>query len=409
MKILKKMTQFAKMSFAIGHTDKFNKGEVQVNDSVTNEIYNSMIAALKIENPEIELVTLRNPYIVDQVYPQYNPQSNTPYHVTVDDNIYICISNNNGAISKVAPSGTLMNNIIKSDGYVWAFVGKVNNSEVDQSSQYISLPNSIYSNKEIGSIARIKDMESTSTNFGSVPKYKMIGSGTNAIFDISLTETGDIAYISTANGGFGYRDTDFLVISDNFDGTGAEVNLKIVDGSVTVESFDGGSGYNECSILVIGDGTGATLTYSSLNGTITDVSVQDGGNDYTWAKAFVFSSERAIIASVELMPLNGKATSPSHLLRANAWRIKKTLDISTMEGYLYNNLNINIVSLIDQYTENLIAGNKNNYSGNIPIKHANEVKEVYSVNKIDTITLNDNEKITLTITVKLDDNKICQI
>ena len=409
MKILKKMTQFARMSFAIGYTAKFNKGEIQVNDNVINEVYTSMISAIKIESPEIDLVTERNLYIVDRVYPQYDPKNSTAYHVTVGDNIYICISNNNGAISKVAPSGTLLNNIIKSDGYVWAYIGKVNSDEVDQETPFISIPKSIYSSREIGSIARLKDVVETTNNFDVTPKYKIIGTGSNAIFDISLTDVGDISYISCANGGFGYSSNDYIAISDNFDGTGAEVKLKIVNGAIELESFTSGQNYTECTILVIGDGTDGTLSPTTLNGQLTDVTVQDGGKDYTWAKAFVFSSDRAILASLELMPMNGKATDPAYLLRANTWRIKKTLDIKDMDGYVYDNLEINLVSLIDQYNDNLVAGLNNKYTGNVQLKHATEVKEVFAVNKIEPIIIKTDERITLTLTVKLDDNKICQI
>jgi hypothetical protein len=109
------------------------------------------------------------------------------------------------------------------------------------------------------------------------------------------------------------------------------------------------------------------------------------------------------------MPMNGKATDPAYLLRANTWRIKKTLDIKDMDGYVYDNLEINLVSLIDQYNDNLVAGLNNKYTGNVQLKHATEVKEVFAVNKIEPIIIKTDERITLTLTVKLDDNKICQI
>ena len=244
MKILRKMTQFARMSFAIGFTNKFSKGEQQINDNVINEVYTSMISAIKIDTPEIDLVTERNQYIVDRVYAQFDPLESKPFHVTVDDNIYICLSNNNGAISKVAPSGTLLNNIIKSDGYVWAYIGKVNSDEIDQETKFISIPKSIYNANEIGSIARIKNKEETTSNFDVTPLYKIVGNGTNAIFDISLTDVGDISYISCANGGFGYSSEDFIAISDNFTGTGAEVKLNVVNGSIEVGTFTSGQNYN---------------------------------------------------------------------------------------------------------------------------------------------------------------------
>jgi hypothetical protein len=405
MKILKKLTPYAKLSFVIGSTSKYDKGQVQVTDSVANEVYNKMISAIKIEQTDLALVTLRNPYIEDKVYPQYSVNTNDMCHVTVDDNVYICLSNNNGAISKTKPSGTLLNNIIKPDGYVWAFIGHINDVDVGNTiSKYITIPQSAYSTNEIGSICRIKNIEKTTTNFDAPPKYKVSSlTGSNAIFDISLDDLGEINYIACANGGFGYTEEDVIAISDNFDGQGAVVNLKITNGGIDLVDFTSGSGYNDCSILVVGDGTGAILDFATLNGSVTNVSVQDAGTGYTWAKAFVFSSARAILGTLQMMPLNGRATDPSILLRANTWRINKTIDTTTYEGYVYENMSFNYVAVVDQYSTPLVAGLNNKYTGNIQLKYATDVKEVYAINKMDNnIVVNKDDKINLIITIKLD-------
>ncbi len=405
MKILKRLTPYAKMSFAIGMTNKYEKGQVKISDDVANEVYNSMISAISVDQTEITLVTLRNNYVVDKVYPQYKSNTSDMCHVVVGENIYICLSNNDGAISKFPPNGTLLNNIIKPDGYVWAYVGKLNEVDIGSTvSKYITIPHSAYSTNEIGSIARINKKESTTINFVNPPKYKVItSSGTNAVFDISLDEDSNISYIACANGGFGYKENDFLVISDNFDGTGAEVNLKIVDGAIEIVDFTNGLGYTDCSILVVGDGDGANLDFTTLNGSITDVSVQNGGTGYTWAKAYVFSSDIAIIASLQLLPMNGKATDPSVLLRANTWKINKSIDTKTYEGYIYDGIEFNYVALLDQYNDPIIAGLNNKYSGNVQLKYATEVKEVYAINKLDTpISVTADDKINLIITIKLD-------
>ena len=405
MKILKKLTPYAKMSFVVGKTDKYEKGQVKVNDDVASEVYNSMISSIAVDQTEISLVALRNNYIVDKVYPEYNSSTSDIYHVTVDENVYICLSNNNGAVSTTAPNGTLLNNIIKSDGYVWAYIGKLNEVDIGSSiTKYITIPISAYSTNEIGSIARIKKIQSTTTNFVNPPKYKIVSStGTNAIFDISLDDNSDISYIACANGGFGYKDQDFIAISDNFDGTGAEVNLKITDGAIELIDFTNGLGYTECTILVVGDGTGADLDFSTLNGSLTDVTVQNGGTGYTWAKAFVFSSDSAIIAPLQLLPLNGKATDPSILLRANTWRISKSIDSKTYEGYVYDGMEFNYVAILDQYNTPILAGLNNKYSGNVQLKYATEVKEVYSINKLETpIIVSADDKINLIITIKLE-------
>lgn len=409
MKILRKLTPYAQLSFSIGYTDNYKIGEIQVNDDVISDFYTSMISAVKIDAPEMDLVALRNNYIPNMVYPQYNPESDDIFHVSVDNKVYICLSNNGGKISTAAPSGTLLNNIIKNDGYVWAYIGTFNSADLDQNTEYITIPSKVYSTKEIGSIARVSDVISTTTNFDTQPIYKVIGQGSNAIFDISLDQNGDIVYISCANGGFGYDPKDYVVISDNFNGVGAQVNLKVNDqGQVELDKFTTGTGYTECSILVIGDGKDATIDFSTLNGNLTNVSVQDSGSGYTWAKAFVFSSESAIIANLKLLPMNGKATDPAYLMRSNTWRIRKTINVKDMEGYAYDDMKINMIALTDQYSSSPIAGLNNKYTGDIQLKYTTEVKEVYTINKIQDITLKENESINLEITVKLDGNKICQ-
>lgn len=405
MKILKKLTPYAKMSLVIGKTEKYTKGQVKVTDDVSNEVYNTMISSIAVDQTEISLVTLRNNYVVDKVYPQYSSSTSDMCHVTVNENVYICLSNNNGAVSTNAPNGTLLNNIIKPDGYVWAYIGKLNEVDIGSSvSKYITIPKSAYSTNEIGSIARINKIDSTTINFPNTPKYKIVSaSGTNAIFDITLDDDSNVSYIACANGGFGYRDQDFIVISDNFNGVGAEVNLKIVDGSIELIDFTNGTGYNECSILVVGDGTGANLDFSTLNGSVTDVTVQNGGTGYTWAKAYVFSSDIAMIASLQLLPMNGKATDPSILLRANTWKINKSIDSKTYEGYVYDGLEFNFVAVVDQYNTSVLAGLNNKYNGNVQLKYATEVKEVYAINKLDTpISIVADDKINLIITIKLD-------
>lgn len=402
MKILKKLSPYAKMSFVLGHTSSYDKGTVDINDNVCNHVYDSMISAIRVDSSEIDVVALRNQYKSGFVYPQYDDKTNEPYHVTNDDNVYICLSNNNGAVSTQPPTGTLLNNIIRSDGYVWAFIGKVNDVDLGSINKYITIPTAVYKTNEVGSISRIDNIVSTSTNFDKAPKYKIIGSGTNAVFDISLDGVGNVNYIACANGGFGYGQTDIIAISDNFDGTGAEVNLKVVDGKVQLDSFTNGTGYNECSILIVGDGTGALADFTTLSGSVTDVSIIDEGEGYTWAKAVVFSSERAILAQLKLLSLNGKATDPSVLMRANTWRIKKTLDVSTMEGYVYDGMKFNLISVVEQYNDQYVAGVNNRYNGNAQLNRATEVKEVYAVNKIDEVIQTQEDKINLILTIKLD-------
>lgn len=401
MNILKNLVDNMKLSIFMCKISEYDIGQVQVTNSIHKKVYDSMISSLKVNINEIDLVADRIDYELDKVYPQYN-DNNINYYVINNDKIYICLSNNNNSESKYPPTGTLLNNIVKADGYVWAYIGDVTAGEVGTSTKYIKIPDKVYNVNDIGSICRAEIYSNTTLNFdGIAVQYRIVGNGTGAIFDISKGGLGDVDYISCASGGVGYTDNDILLISDNFSGTGGSVLLDIVDGSVKLKSFTNGTGYDECSILIVGDGDGAELEYSTLNGTITNVSVADGGKDYTWAKAFVFSSNRAIVAKIVTLPMNGKGTDPAILMNANKIRIKKDIDTKTYPGYVYSGMQFDSIGIMDQYDTNVV-GVLNTYVGESPINKTSEVKEVYALNKVNNISITDNNKVNLILTIKLD-------
>lgn len=101
-------------------------------DSLDFEIrtWNDMLALKKILPEEVALCIRRIPWTSNVVYDQYDDvvdlySETTPvnfYVMTDDENIYKCISNNNGSQSLYAPTGTSVDLIITADGYIWKYM-----------------------------------------------------------------------------------------------------------------------------------------------------------------------------------------------------------------------------------------------------------------------------------------------
>jgi hypothetical protein len=101
-------------------------------DSFDFEIrtWNDMLALKKILPEEVALCIRKILWTSNTVYNQYDDvvdlySETTPvdfYVMTDDENIYKCISNNNGSQSLYAPTGTSVDLIITADGYIWKYM-----------------------------------------------------------------------------------------------------------------------------------------------------------------------------------------------------------------------------------------------------------------------------------------------
>lgn len=90
-------------------------------------------------------------------------------------------------------------------------------------------------------------------------------------------------------------DNDTVVLGET-SGTGYELSVNIKGGGVTIDIVNAGTGIDKSDkIVIVGDGQGATVKPAiDTNGSIVSLNVT-GGNNYTWAKAFVVKTDYAII------------------------------------------------------------------------------------------------------------------
>lgn len=340
------------------------------------DVFDTAIAYLPIDSSNVTRVFKRQEWTSGIVCVQIGYK--TLSHYTTNNMIYVCISNNSGGVSTVEPSGTNMTNVLTSDGYVWRYVGNLLSQDVNKSNEWCAVPESPVIVTRQGVISRIVNLVDNSPLFLTQPSSKIVTStGTGANFVTVLDVDGSIKYVSCSAGGENYKSADYVMISDNFTGVGASVDLSITSGVVDIDTFTNGVGYSNISILVIGDGTGAILEGTIVAGSVTAVDVINGGTGYTWAKAFVFSSDSAAVAQVVIEPYNGVGYRLSNDLNSNASLISRLINI---DGVVYDNMEFDYVSLTSNITNRIgsLAGNLHPTA----INRESIVQDIFTVNTI---------------------------
>lgn len=231
-------------------------------ESVYNFIndFNETVFAKKILESDFSLVIRRINW-EEKVFAQWNDKDplifeKDFYCLASNNNVYKCISNNNGSVSTVEPNVVSTVPFQTSDGYVWRYMFTVNN---DDALKFLT-PNWI----------PVKEI------YTSEPGYE------NQYASQSSAVPGTIDRIDIIQGGVKYS--------------------------------------QDTTINIIGDGTGATATVTihPITGSIISVSVTNRGQNYTWAKVII-NDPQAVpgtggILEPVLSPLYGHGYNPAEEL-----------------------------------------------------------------------------------------------
>jgi hypothetical protein len=271
-----------------GHTNE----EENVIRSNMISVKNIEIANLSYMIPDIKWES----GTVYTMYDDETDMYNTNFYSIVDSNIYKCISNNSGSTSSIAPSGTNIFNFELDDGYIWKFMGSIPRafSNKFSGSGYVPISTSEYNRYYIaGSILPTNIIiEDGGSDYDSQAKVEITGDGTGATASLVLNGDGEIVHIILTNPGIGYTYANLTVTngSGTDPGSGADIEIFIpnnenldlnttqedveaaaVDGSLSsVVITSGGSGYSsEAYAEITGDGTGAEVELEIVNGIIT--------------------------------------------------------------------------------------------------------------------------------------------
>lgn len=217
---------------AIGNTLPWatepNPPEIQNEDSINYLFWKNIIGLKRIKPVNASLNAINRKWAANTIYDEYRHNystlnvssngattlQNALFYVVNGTNIYKCISNNYGAISTVAPTGTSVNFLATSDGYIWKYMGTVDNNNL---------------------------------------AYTQVYPDSNVI---SAAISGALSNIRLLTGGTGYTQA---IVTISGDGAGATASAIVAGGEITgihVNSL--GKNYTYATINIIGDGSNAT-------------------------------------------------------------------------------------------------------------------------------------------------------
>jgi hypothetical protein len=210
-------------------------------------VWRDMFGLKRVNASNVSLVIARNDWDTtgNTTYDEYDDTdtsliSNNNFHViTADNNVYKCLSNNSDAKSTVKPTGTSTSPIELSDGYVWKFMYKVPDADLQTfvDEEFTSwVPAKLLTDTDSISVTDdyfLQKLVQQAAVDGSIDVVKLVSAGGtySGVSDGTYRMTG-------ANGG---------IIGD---GSGLEVDITVVSETVTsvdVVSSSKGSGYTTVS------------------------------------------------------------------------------------------------------------------------------------------------------------------
>lgn len=224
-----------------------------------------------------------------------------------NNRVYICLYSPK-IPSSIAPSGNLQTNIILDDNYVWRYVCDI---DYVVNGEYVVLKQMTDNVKKgcVSGIYIIKNSNNLVSDFKNgffLNTSNVSGNGLSYVVE-NNQNTNLVSDILVQNGGSGYKLNDVFVLTDKNQSPSdyATVTLTIENGSVKLSSFTNGQNYDYLDIIIVGDGSGATVSFNTVAGVLTNVTIPNGGSNYTWAKAIIVNSNKYVIGLLDIEPLNG--------------------------------------------------------------------------------------------------------
>lgn len=304
--------------------------DAQTNSNAETDTLNDLVSLIKINSTNTRLGLKKQEWVSGTVYSQFSPNMDLEnfgevlpsLYVTIDGDVYKCIDNNKGSQSTEQPSGKQLGLVLLSDGYIWKYMGSVEEVDTDQftTDEYIPISQK-YSNDgseqwfvqqqaQNGSISTFSQIK-TVGNFSTNPSVSVEGVGSGAIASLSVNNSAeddfDVTRVYITNPGKDYTQKTFAVIKNSgANGSGATIDLEAANGSVSVTGFTGGANYSNGAVVVlVGDGEGAEASITVSSGIVTSVDILDPGTGYTWAQAFVIPGDAGAVSQAVMSPVGG--------------------------------------------------------------------------------------------------------
>lgn len=320
----------------IGRSNQWSNESFPENlvDSVQDEkkVWDSIFAAKKITGSDVQLVIPRVNWTANTKYREFDDTTdlttlltaNTSlnlkpmYVITVDRNVYKCLSNNASANSTIEPTGdyTTSNGVIQtSDGFLWKYMYNVRRTDKFLTTDWIPAPTSVdqldYSSDEDnlidGGLSKIVVVNKGSGYNDPVVLVQPFANGNSTLF---LANTTNVAANMSVSG-TGILTGTYITSVDSGQN-------KIVL-SLPAIANGGGSGNNitlTTRIYVDGDGSGtvASATLNTSTQGIDKITVTSTGINYTRANVFIYGCGSSATARAVLPPKYGHGYNPAEEL-----------------------------------------------------------------------------------------------
>ena len=331
------------------------------------DIRNNIVYIDRITGGEVSHVIKRFDWTAGQVFDRWDPRISDVYPAysgateifnskmfcfTPEYHIYKCIDNNNNEPCYDQPTGTSIDYINTTDGYVWKYMMTV--------SEYSRLAFLNESWVPVNNVIHAESLASTVTvtvdavGSGYDPRNTIIvinGDGIGAQAR-PIIMSGQITGVEMEALGSGYSYATAIVSTPDLTlprGTGAQlsidfpiidlgqsqanVQLTAVSGdisSITVTS--GGSNYTTASVLIEGDGSGASAEAVVVDGSISKINILTRGSGYTYATVTIVGSGFNAGAYAIVSPAGGHGHDIVEETRSRVVATKKTVFDVNLKG-----------------------------------------------------------------------------
>lgn len=296
---------------------------------------NSILAGKRVVEEDVYYLILKRPWVQGTVYTQYDDRADMRganfFVLAANRAVYKCISNNYGAPSTVQPTSLDTFSVKYSDGYIWKFMYRLTNSQINRYQVSGTIP--LVPDQDVidaavpGSIDRVQ-VTSKGTNYTAVHQGQFLEVVSNTVLRID-----DAASTISSI----YKDSSIYVVSGSGSGQLARIADYTSNSSgkfVTTSSPLTGVGLDAVfdiapTIECVGDGFDFKARSIVEDGQLVDVEVLEIGNHYSFANLNVVASSgngagascRAVIS-----PRTGHGSNPAAELYSNSLVVNTKFD-----------------------------------------------------------------------------------
>jgi hypothetical protein len=357
--------------------------------------WNNMFAAKRITGNDIEHVIPKKSWSANTNYRAFDDtvaldillletdNLKPMYIMTNERNVYKCLSNNNGTLSTVQPSGdygSANGTIATADGYIWKYMYNVKPSNKFLTDEWIPTPTNI--NK------LDYNLNTTGIVPGQLSRIVVTNEGNNytTVTKTACTFTFGASTITLEN-------TSNLVANMSVSGTGIasgthiqSIDVPTVTITLSSQTSANGGGSNVSNTLTFstrvyieGDGDSALATPTVQDEKIKNIVLTSFGRNYDYANVSIFGNGTGAAARAVIPPKFGHGFEPAKELSAN------NILVSTKIGELDSTEN-GVISSQTSFRQYGLIRNPYKYGQTIPVNNETASRVISQTTNITVVS-----------------------